>query len=386
MSSSSVVGSGKYIYPRETSRHEATILGFPSKFSIAAAYYESACANIANVACAISAFEPVRLYTRPEDVSKAKSMVSQCIAKYSGIATNIFIIPFSTNHLWVRDTGPVYVRAVDECLRENRYAINFRFSEWGKKGDIGDHDRALDGLDWPTMTNEQLQENAIFARKVIESDISPSQVTMVESSICLEGGALVVDGEGTLLATESSIINENRNPGLSRSTIETELRRLLGVEKIIWFPGRKDLDVTDVHVDAEVNFIRPGVVVLSRPHPSVPKLWLEVFEEIRDILSQSTDAKGRTFEIHIVDEPDPKALGPLSYDEPATNYVNYYFVNGGLIVPQFGDNECDRNALEIFKKLCPGRVVQPVHVTGLALAGGVIHCATQPVLALPDKS
>lgn len=185
--------------------------------------------------------------------------------------------------------------------------------------------RSSDGLDWPVMTPEQMEENGSFARKVIEFDVLPSPVTLVESQIRLEGGALAVDGEGTLLATENSIINQNRNPGLSKTTIETELRRLLGVEKIIWFPGRKDLDVTDVHVDAEVNFVRPGVVVLSRPHSSAPKAWVEIYEEIRDILGQSADAKGRSFEVHEVDEPSPKIFGILSYDEPTINHENFSF-------------------------------------------------------------
>jgi agmatine/peptidylarginine deiminase len=382
MASSSLKNAGKYLYPRETSRHAATILGFPSKFSIAPAYYESACTDIASLAAAISAHEPVRLYTRPEDVPKANKMVGQAITKYPGDTSNISVIPFLTNHLWVRDTGPVYVHGVDENSRRQRFAINFRFSEWGRKDDIGDHDRAADGLEWPVMESEQLQENATFAQRVIESDISPSPVTIVESKVCLEGGALVVDGEGTLLATESSILNENRNPNLSREEIELELRRLLGVEKIIWFPGKKDLDVTDVHADAEVSFIRPGVVVLSRPHPSAPKEWIKVYKEIREILDESVDAKGRRFEIHTVDEPDPQCFGNLSYEEPATNYVNCYFVNGGLILPQFGDDRKDREALDLFEKLCPDRVVRPVHVTGLPLAGGVIHCSTQPVLAI----
>lgn len=384
MKATSVRGVGNFFYPGETCHHIATILGFPSKFSIASAYHEVACTDIAKLASAISAFEPVRLYTRPEDVPKAKAMVSQAAARYPGNTSNISIIPFLTNHLWARDTGPVYVRGLEDSHRQRRYAINFRFSEWGRKDHINDHSWAADGFDWPVMTPEQLQENASFAQRVVESDVSPSPVTLVESKVCLEGGALVVDGEGTLLATESSIINENRNPGLSRSEIETELRLLLGVEKIIWFPGRKDLDVTDVHVDAEVNFVRPGVVVLSRPHPSVPKLWLEVYEEIREILGQSADAKGRRFEVHEVDEPDPKALGELSYDEPATNYVNFYFVNGGLILPQFGDKQRDQEALDLFQKLCPDRVVQPVLVTGLALVGGVIHCATQPVISVEE--
>ncbi|KAF7590284.1 hypothetical protein BBP40_003021 [Aspergillus hancockii] len=372
----------RYVYPAETSRHIATILGFPSKCSIAVEYYESACSEIAHLAAAISVFEPVRLYCRPEDVEKAQSMVNETVAESSADISNISIIPFLTNHLWVRDTGPVYVRGVDGNNARRRFAIDFGFKEWGKSGDLADHERAADGLDWPAMEPAQLQENADFAKRVIDWDVFPSPVMRVESKLCLEGGALVVDGDGTLLATESSIINENRNPDLSRAKIEAELQRLLGVEKIIWFPGRKNLDVTDVHADAELNFIRPGIVVLSRPHSSATKEWHEVYEEIRDTLRESVDAKGRRFEVHTVDEPDPTALGQLSYDEPATNYVNFYFVNGGLILPQFGDAERDREAVELFQRLCPERVVRPVHVPTLALGGGVIHCSTQPVISV----
>ncbi|KAF4275172.1 hypothetical protein CNMCM8812_002672 [Aspergillus fumigatus] len=381
----SIVGqfTGRYIYPAETSRHLATLLGFPSRHSISSAYYDNACTDIANLASAISAFEPVRLYSRPEDLPRAQSMVNQAIPKYTGNTSNISFIPFPTNHLWVRDTGPVYVLGTGDA-RSRRFAINFRFREWGKRDEMESQERAADEQDWPIMTTAQLDENATFARRVIETDVSPSPVTLVESRVCLEGGALVVDGEGTLLATESSIINDNRNAGLSRSEIEAELQRLLGVEKIIWFPGRKGLDITDVHADAEVGFIRPGVVVLSRPHASVPRAWLDVYEEIREILTRSVDAKGRPFEIHTVDEPDPALLGDLSYDEPATNYVNFYFVNGGLILPQFGDEVTDKAAVETFQKLCPGRVIQPVYVHALPLAGGVIHCATQPVIAVPQ--
>ncbi|KAF5860016.1 hypothetical protein ETB97_002102 [Aspergillus alliaceus] len=370
----------RYIYPACSARHIATILGFPSKISIAAEYYESACEDIAKLAAAISTFEPVRLYAQPADAVKAKSTVDKAVKQSTGNISNITIIPFPTNHLWVRDTGPVYVRGKDGANRRSRFAINFGFREWGRRDEIGGDSCAADGIQWPKMNRAQLQENADFAKYVIDWDVSPSPVARVDSRVCLEGGALVVDGEGTLLATESSILNDNRNHGLSREDIETELRRLLGVEKIIWFPGKKGLDSTDVHVDAEVNFIRPGVVVLSRPHPSVPRAWWQVHEEIRAILEQSTDAKGRPFEIHIVDEPDPKCLDPLSYEDPATNYVNLYFVNGGLIVPQFGDALRDQAAVGLCQRLCPDRVVRPVHVRGLPLAGGVIHCATQQVI------
>ncbi|GAB1207602.1 hypothetical protein APSETT445_006326 [Aspergillus pseudonomiae] len=374
----------RYVAPAETARHIATILGFPSKISIAAEYYEDACKDIASLASAISAFERVRLYTRPEDIPKAQTLVTKSIAKFNGTDSNISIIPFSTNHLWVRDTGPVYVYGTGAHSKE-RFAVNFRFSEWGKKDDIDDHYRATDGLDWPIMGPDQIKENAAFAQNVIASDVSPAPVAKVESKVCLEGGALVLDGDGTLLVTESSVLNENRNPGLSRADIEEELQRLLGVEKIIWFPGRRDLDVTDVHADAELNFVRPGVVVLSKPHPSVPKPWQDVHDEIRDILDRTVDAKGRRFEVHIVDEPDPTIFGSSSYPDPATNYVNFYFVNGGLILPQFGDPVADSAAVSTLQKLCPEHKVTPVPVRALPLAGGVVHCSTQPVVAVGEQ-
>ncbi|KAL3463497.1 hypothetical protein BJX64DRAFT_116262 [Aspergillus heterothallicus] len=379
-----MTSASRFIYPAGYSRKIATILGFPSKKSMAPEYYKLACDEIAALAGAISAFEPVRLYARAQDVASAESLVEKSVVTFSGKLDNVSVIAFPTNHLWVRDTGPVYVRSADKADRQRRYAINFRFCEWGRKEEVADAHRAADGREWPVMSAEELQENSTFAKRVIEADASPSAVTLVESKICLEGGALVVDGEGTLLVTESSILNENRNPGMSRAEIEEELRRLLGVEKIIWFPGCKGLDVTDVHMDAEVNFVRPGIVVLSRPHPTAPKAWIEVYEEIRDILAEAVDAKGRRFEVHTIDEPDPTGLGPLSYEEPATNYVNFYFVNGGLIVPQFGDATRDREAVELLQKLCPERRIQPVQVRALPLAGGVIHCSTQGVFALED--
>ncbi|KGO77681.1 Peptidyl-arginine deiminase, Porphyromonas-type [Penicillium italicum] len=254
----------RFFYLHGTARHAAAILRFPSRVSIASTYYESTCVNIASLVSVISAHEPGPLYVGSEDVQKAKSMVSQADTKYPSNTSSISVIPFLTNHLWVRDTGPVYVRGVDKSSHP-LFTINFRFSEWGRKHDLGTHDRASDRLDWPMMPPEQIEENGSFARR-----------------ICLEGGAL--DGEGTLLAAQSSIINENRNPGLAKTVIETELWRMLGVEKIIWFPGRKDLDVTDVHVDAEVSFVR---VVLSRPHSSVPKAYVMIYEEI-----QNTDEGG----------------------------------------------------------------------------------------------
>ena len=354
-------------YPAEWSRHDATILGFPSQVSLPSHLRIAACQEIVSLADAISHFEPVRLYTRPEDIQLAHSMLPEVADSQHSIE----IVPFETNHLWVRDTGPVYVKAISPSGETQRAAINFRFNEWGGK-------EPAQG--WPRMSEPFVEENHKFAKKVISGD---SHLTEIASAVCLEGGALVSDGEGTLIASESSIIGDTRNPGLTKEAIEDELRRLLSIEKFIWFPGMQDLDITDVHADAELQFVRPGVVVISRPHTSARQAWHDIYQQVLDALHHQTDAKGRHIEVHILAEPDPKWVvppGEKDQEDPATNYVNFCYVNGGLVLPKFGDDDTDLKALETMQRLHPERVVRQVYVNALPRTGGVIHCATQPVI------
>lgn len=364
-------------YPAETTRHIATILSFPSTCSLPAAYLTQARSEIIELATTISEFEPVRLYTRPEDVAVAKAMLFNQEQRQG--MHDVSILPTATNHLWTRDTGPVYISCtVPETGEIKRGGICFNFNEWGMK--------QLPETDWPILSAEQITENREFAAWVLDSDDEPDMLK-ISSTLCLEGGALVSDGDGTLLVSESSILNESRNPGVSKRDVEEGLRRVLGVEKIIWFPGKQDLDVTDVHADAEVQFIRPGVVVLSRPHISAGREWQEIYEQVLTVLTSERDARGREFEICMLDEPDPGKIvgsglesGGDDEEDPATNYVNFYFVNGGVIMPLFGDEEMDRKAAETMQRLVPERVVRQVYVNALPLTGGVIHCATQPVV------
>ncbi|CAI7604742.1 unnamed protein product [Penicillium glandicola] len=363
------VQQGSYIFPAESERHEATIMGLPSRCSLPPDQYNAMCNELAQLAAAITEFEPVRLYL-------AESLVKTFVKD----ASKISIILCPINHCWVRDTGPVYVCDTTGEFPNRRFAINFRFNEWG--GKKPEDDGVCWGQKWPLMNETALQENTDFARWVIEHDCEPSPVTRIESPIRTEGGGLVTDGEGTLLITESSIVCDVRNPGMSKAEIEAELKRLLGIEKVIWFPGRRNVDITDVHMDAEARFVRPGVIAYSKPHAIAIDLWQELSTEIREILDRETDAKGRHLQIHTIEEPDPRGLVKSDDDELAASYVNFYFVNGGLIIPKFGDGERDQKALEMFQRLLPERVVRQVYANAIPLTGGVLHCVTQQVPAM----
>lgn len=207
----------------------------------------------------------------------------------------------------------------------------------------------------------------------------------------LEGGSISFDGEGTLLTTEECLLNPNRNPNMTKAEIEAELKRGLGVEKVIWLPKGLFGDVdTNGHVDNFCVFARPGEVLLSwtddEKDPQYP-----ISQEAFKLLEEATDAKGRHLKIHKLAIPSDiirtaEEFGGLVQEEgtiereenqrlPAS-YVNFYFANGAIISPCFGVKE-DAMAEKVFKEVFPEREVVMVPTREVILGGGNIHCITQ---------
>ena len=210
-------------------------------------------------------------------------------------------------------------------------------------------------------------------------------------SMILEGGSISFDGEGTLLTTEECLLNPNRNPNMTKEEIEAELKRGLGVEKVIWLPKGLFGDVdTNGHVDNFCVFARPGEVLLSwtddEKDPQYP-----ISQEAFKLLEEATDAKGRHLKIHKLFIPSDiirtaEEFGGLVQEEgtiereenqrlPAS-YVNFYFANGAIISPCFGVKE-DAMAEKVFKEVFPEREVVMVPTREVILGGGNIHCITQ---------
>lgn len=457
------IQEGQLFFPAETAPHLATILGFPSPHSVPRELLRATRNEILDLAVTISEFEPVRVYVRAGDEGLAREILvkrhARLVDMYSttgdgkgknknknnkkkgkvddgeGIPqynlNNVTFHTCPTNHPWVRDTGPVYV--LDTTNPGKRVAIDFGFCEWGGKnhGEIDVRDELVlqeykDARDERAPINrtgyeipdKRHWENSRFAKQVLEVEAhgynntttantttattnkTNQHIERITSPVRLEGGGIEVDGNGTLLATESSILCRYRNDDMPKATIEMHLRRLLGVSKIIWFPGRRDHDITDCHVDGEVKFLAPGLVVLSKPHKRAEKVEKEIYREIRDILTRETDAQGRKFKIVELEGPDLEKVGwsdddyayEQAYEEGfdeedeededvAGTYVNFYFVNGGLILPAFGDKRQDRRAVETLRKwIEPERKIRQVYSSALPRMGGVVHCVTQQVV------
>ncbi|GJV23671.1 agmatine deiminase, partial [Tanacetum coccineum] len=259
--------------------------------------------------------------------------------------------------------------------------IDWNFNSWG-----GIDDGCY--IDW--------SDDLLVARKIL----SMERVPRFPQSIILEGGSIHVDGEGTCLTTEECLLNKNRNPHLTKEQIEEELKSYLGVKKIVWLPrGLYGDDDTNGHIDNMCCFVKPGVVLLSWTDDESDPQYERAVEAL-SVLSNSTDANGRTFEVIKLHVPGPlymteeEAAGFVQVGEAkprlpgtrlAASYVNFYIVNGGIIAPQFGDPKWDEEAVRVLSKAFPDREVVKIEgAREIVLGGGNIHCITQQQPAGPQ--
>ncbi len=308
-------------------------------------HLEAARNNYAEVANAIAAFEPLTMLVNTEDAAGARR----------ALTSDIEIVEMPFEYAWTRDSGPVVV--VDE--EGNRAGIDFRFNSWGEK----------------FLPYGQTAASA-------EAVLAVLGIERIESPMVLEGGAITVDGRGTLITTEQCLLNANRNPGMSKEDIERELANKLGVEKIIWLPwGITDDWVTDGHVDAVCTFVRPGVVLAqSCDDPADPDYeWLAANLEV---LGEATDATGR--KLDVIELP-PMPSDELDGDVVPTVYANVYLANGGVIVP-IGESPTDEDAIAILEKTFPDREVVGVSGAALSYGGGGPHCVTMQIPAVQHAS
>ncbi|KAF5023107.1 hypothetical protein F66182_4864 [Fusarium sp. NRRL 66182] len=388
--------------PAEWTNHSQTITVWPDFPSIEDAdVLRKARSEVSAISNAIARFEPVTMFTRPKNLYEARQTVSQ----------NVTVRPLNASELWVRDTGAIFVHgASNGCFA----GLKLGFNLWGSKfeKDPTDSDEtvaedlirsmATDHMD--SKDKEWLAENS-YTDDTTYQPVATEEVDYgtywqrfrtnpsLDPGFISEGGALEVDGDGTLIATESSIINSNRNPSMTKAELEEKFKKYLGVEKTIWLAGIRGYDTTDYHIDAFARFIEPpnGLqgwerktcsVLLSRPSKKADFKVIQAYEEAKEILMNETDRRGRQLHVIEVQEPHAQDLAGEHWGGTVASYVNYYLVNGGLIMPRFGVEELDEEAFKLFRQCCANREIVQVDLNTLPKLGGGIHCATQQV---PEK-
>jgi len=327
-----------YSVPAEDAPHARTWMCWPSTPSVyggAGAYYESVQETIGRLAASIAEHEPVTML--------ADAAVHALAARLCG--PRVALLDAATDDMWARDSGPVFVRTVAGA----RAAVDFNFNAWGDK------------------------QRHVNDARVAEAIARSAGCERVATHLVGEGGGLEYDGDGTLVLTESCWVNENRNPGLTRDEIETELKRLLGVRTVIWTPGVRGLDITDGHIDGSVRIVRPGVLMMAY-NPEDESENADAQLEAKNILSRARDARGRSFEIvEIEDALETRSRRADFFSA----YANYYVGNGALYSPEFGDARADRSARAALERLYPDRQIVMMNLDRIYENGGGAHCVTQ---------
>lgn len=352
-----------YFMPPEWAPHQQTWMIWPERSDNWRLGAKPAQRAFTQVIAAISQFEPVSVCASACQYFNAVESLGHLKTKHP-----IRVVEMSTNDAWCRDTGPTFVVNANGGVR----GIDWTFNSWG--GLEG-------GLYFPWDLDDQV------ARKILEIERVDRYRT---DGFVLEGGAIHVDGEGTLLTTEECLLNRNRNPHLDLPTIERVLREYLGIEKILWLPEGIYEDETDGHVDNMACFVKPGEVLLAWTEDQNDPQYQRC-QTAMDYLSQATDARGRKIVVHKLPLPAPiisteeeSAYVDHSYhckqrlpgSRLAASYVNFYICNGGLILPAFDDPN-DNVAAATLQKLFPDHRVVTVPSREILLGGGNVHCITQ---------
>jgi len=340
--------------PAETARHERTWMAFPREgvtLGDGDAHREEGYAAWTAVAHATAEFEPVTMVVDPSELARAKRMLS----------SEIEILEAPLDEFWMRDFGPTFV--VDDERPGVLGAVDWIFNGWG----------APEWAEWKVSA-----EIARFAAAHVGAEL-------VSSVLVNEGGGIHVDGEGTVLLTETVQLDPRRNPYADKARVEAELARTIGATKAIWLPRglTRDYDEfgTNGHVDIVATITAPGRVLLHhQADPAHPDF--AVTRELRAQLEGETDAAGRRLEV--VDLPAPATLRD---DEGFVDwsYVNHLVVNDGVVACGFGEPAADERAAEILADAYPGRKVVTVDARPIFARGGGIHCITQQQPALPNE-
>ena len=311
----------------------------------------------AAVANAIAHFESVTIGVNPDQLANARHI----------LPPQVRVVEMANNDAWMRDCGPTFVVNGQGDVR----GVDWIFNAWGG---------LINGLYFPWDLD------AAVAQKVLEIE----RIVCYKAPLVLEGGSIHVDGHGTCLTTEECLLSPGRNPDLTKDQIEAHLKEYLNVEKVLWIPRGVYRDETSGHVDNLCCFLRPGVIALAwtddRSDPQYDRS-----SEAYDFLMAAADALGRRLEVHKIHQPQPVLISSEESegvdviegttprqpgDRMAASYINFYFCNGGAIVPTFNDPN-DRAALYKLQDLLPERQGVGIPAREILLGGGNIHCITQ---------
>jgi agmatine deiminase len=261
------------------------------------------------------------------------------------VTANVRYHHVNLNDVWFRDNGPIFVTGPSGVA-----LTDWRFNAWGGKyAPWDDDDRA------PAAVARTLGMRR-FAVPVV-----------------MEGGSLDVNGEGVCLTTRSSLLEPNRNPGMSEAELEAVLAEYLGVRRVVWLQEGLEGDHTDGHVDTFARFTDDRTIVCSVEEDEDDPNHASMARNLAD-LRALVNEQGTPY--RVVPLPLPRRRMELEGKRLPLTYANFYVGNGFVVVPTYDDPN-DATALSILRPVFPGRAVIGLPAAHLITGGGAFHCVTQ---------
>lgn len=319
-------------------------------------------AAYAEVAKAISEFTRVTVFVSAKHYSECTAILPDSIR----------VIEMTADDAWIRDTGATFLTNG----KGGRRGVSWQFNAWG-----GHTDGLYEDWECDDLVAEKLC-------RLLDIDFYRTD------GFVLEGGSFHTDGEGTVLTTEMCLLSKGRNPHMTKGEIENMLTEYLGADKVLWLSDGIDPEETNGHIDDVACFIRPGeVCCIYTDDPSHP--FYEASQKAFAELSAMRDAKGRALKVHrlcctkapvlmhgaetisAVHGTKPRRSGELCI----ASYANFLITNGGVIVPQY-DDENDSLALRRLGTMFPDKKIVGVRTREIVFGGGNIHCITQQLPSL----
>ncbi|MGN1251861.1 MAG: agmatine deiminase family protein [Muribaculaceae bacterium] len=275
-----------------------------------------------------------------------------------GDLSRVTIAVTDTNDTWTRDYGPI--STISEDGDKDLVVLNdFCFNGWGLKF----------AADLDNLVTRKLIFNEILGREARYRN---------ELSFVLEGGSIESDGKGTLLTTRRCLLSPNRNGGLTRHEISRHLKDVLGVTKIHWLDhGALEGDDTDSHIDTLARLAPDDTIIYTGCENPADTHYAEL-SAMRDEIRPLRTAEGRPF--NLIELPLPAAIHDEDGQRLPATYANYLVVNGGVLVPSYGQPKTDRLASLMIGSAYPGKKVVQVDCRALIRQHGSLHCATMQIL------
>lgn len=331
----------KYYMPSEETLHEGTYLTWAHKYTYGKKYRDEIENVWVEMTKALHTGETVHIiaYDKYE-----KERITALLKAANVNLSKVDFLVAKSDDVWVRDTGPIFV--YDE--NNNLTIANFGFDGWGKKA--------------PHRNDDKLPIAVAKQKGFPIVDIS---------DFALEGGAIEIDGNGTLMAARSCVNSGSRNKKLTLTQVESYLKQYLGVSNFIWLEGVEGEDITDAHIDGTARFYDKNTILTVSE-----KDFFELYEEMPkndyNILLKAKNADGRKYDILEL----PMTAKNVKGLDIKGSYLNYYVANEVLLLPIYNDAN-DNIAIDIMRCLYKTKKIIPIDVSVLFKNGGMIHCITQ---------